>query len=124
MIARPCAQPGCPAIATTRGYCAEHARPVNAARHRALDERRGSAASRGYDHRWRGVRRWVLARRPRCADCARLGRVTLATEVHHLDGNPRNNHDDNLLSLCKPCHSRRTAAERGGGGRKSRKNAL
>lgn len=124
MTARPCAQPGCPAIATTRGYCAEHARPIESARRRMHDDRRGTAAARGYDHRWRQVRASVLARRPLCEDCARLGRVTAATEVHHMDGDTRHNADDNLMPLCKPCHSRRSVSVRGGAGQKFKSKAL
>ena len=107
-LARPCREPGCPAVATHRGWCAEHAGPAEAARRRRYDAQRASAARRGYDARWRRVRAMVLAREPRCRDCAAVGRLTLATEVHHLDGNPRNNALDNLMPLCKPCHSRRT----------------
>lgn len=107
-LARPCREPGCPAVATHGGWCAEHARTAEAARRWQHDAQRGSAASRGYDARWRKVRAMVLAREPRCRDCAAAGRVTLATEVHHLDGNPRNNALDNLVPLCKSCHSRRT----------------
>lgn len=110
-LARPCREPGCPAVATHRGWCAEHAGPAEAARRRAHDARRPSAARRGYDARWRRVRAMVLAREPRCRDCAAAGRVTLANEVHHIDGNPRNNALDNLMPLCKPCHSRRTLRE-------------
>jgi len=113
-LARPCREPGCPAVATHRGWCAEHAGPAEAARRRRYDAQRASAARRGYDARWRRVRAVVLAREPRCHDCTQAGRVTLANEVHHIDGNPRNNALDNLMPLCKSCHSRRTARERGG----------
>lgn len=122
MIARPCRQHGCPAIAVERGYCVEHAAPAEAARRREHDDRRGSSTARGYGARWQRVRASVLARRPRCEDCARLGRVTLASEVHHIDGDTRHNTDDNLMPLCKGCHSRRTLAGRGGGEQKFEKH--
>lgn len=110
----PCREPRCPAIAVARGYCAEHAGPAESARRRRHDARRGSAAQRGYGARWRRVRALVLAREPRCRDCKADGRVTLANEVHHIDGNNRNNTLANLMPLCKSCHSRRTM--RGGRG--------
>ncbi|TXH46246.1 MAG: hypothetical protein E6Q97_29990 [Desulfurellales bacterium] len=48
---------------------------------------------------------------PLCADCANAGRVVVATEVHHRVAlrNGGTHDSDNLLSLCKPCHSVRTA---------------
>jgi 5-methylcytosine-specific restriction endonuclease McrA len=35
--------------------------------------------------------------------CQRCG-ATLLLEVHHLDGNPRNNRAENLRVLCDGCH--------------------
>lgn len=124
MIARVCSVHGCPAIATDGSYCATHARSLESIRRRIHDDRRGSSTARGYDRRWRRVRASVLARRPLCEDCERDGRVTLAAEVHHVDGDTRHNTDDNLIPLCKSCHSRRTMIERGGAGRKSKKSFL
>lgn len=55
----------------------------------------------------------ALAREPLCRMCKEHGLVTAATEVDHIDGNSRNNDPDNLRSLCKPCHSGRTARDQG-----------
>jgi 5-methylcytosine-specific restriction endonuclease McrA len=33
-------------------------------------------------------------------------RRALSAQVHHLDGNPSNNHPSNLVSLCAGCHLR------------------
>ncbi|WP_404819064.1 HNH endonuclease [Ligilactobacillus animalis] len=43
--------------------------------------------------------------------CLRSGRYTQATEVHHVlpISQGGTNAQDNLMSLCKPCHSRITA---------------
>lgn len=38
-------------------------------------------------------------------------RITPATDVDHIDGNPRNNAPANLRPLCHSCHSRRTATD-------------
>ena len=59
-----------------------------------------------------------LAAEPLCHDCKQGGAInggggviTVATEVHHIvalrDGGT--NDLDNLMSLCKTCHSKRTA---------------
>ena len=78
---------------------------------RQVDERRGSASSRGYDRRWQRIRAMYLRAHPLCVDCQAGRRTTAATEVHHIvalrDGGT---HDDgNLMALCKSHHSTRTA---------------
>jgi 5-methylcytosine-specific restriction protein A len=80
---------------------------------RRFDARRGSAASRGYDHNWRKVRAFHLQAEPLCRFHAERGDVVAAIEVDHIDGNSRNNDDRNLRSLCKSCHSARTARDQG-----------
>ena len=58
---RPCAKPGCPNLAwPPERYCKEHKREVQ----RQMDAERGSAAARGYGHRWRRLRAMVLAEHP------------------------------------------------------------
>jgi len=32
-------------------------------------------------------------------------------EIHHIDGNPRNNKPNNLIALCGTCHNRATKRE-------------
>lgn len=113
-LMRPCLEPGCPAVATERGRCAEHAAPAEAERRRTHDARRGSSTARGYGYRWQKLRAMVLRREPRCRDCSAAGRVTLAEQVHHIDGNSRHNALENLMPLCASCHSRRTNAENRG----------
>lgn len=63
---------------------------------------------------WRAIREQVLAREPLCRDCSALGYVTPANEVDHQDNQTANNTPENLAPLCKPCHSRRTAAREAG----------
>lgn len=65
---------------------------------------------------WRAIRADVLAEQPLCRHCEQANRVTVATEVDHVDGNDSNNDRANLQGLCKPCHSRKTAAENQGFG--------
>lgn len=38
--------------------------------------------------------------------CEICGKKTEETEVHHIDRNPKNYNDDNLIELCKECHKR------------------
>lgn len=76
-------------------------------------DRRPSPTRRGYGRAWQKLRATFLAYYPLCHDCLNRGIATVATEVHHL----RKHHGaaellfdwNNLLALCKSCHSRRTA---------------
>ena len=58
---------------------------------------------------WRTLRAAVLREHPLCALC----RTAMASEVDHVDDDPANNDRANLSALCKPCHSRKTNADRG-----------
>jgi len=66
--AKPCRSPACAGLAVCgSAWCAAH-RPagaaVLAATRAALDTRRGSAASRGYDAKWSALSRTIRARHP------------------------------------------------------------
>lgn len=63
---------------------------------------------------WQRLRAVVLAERPLCVDCFELGRLTIATDVDHDDGDPSNNERCNLVSRCHSCHSAKTMRERHG----------
>lgn len=71
-----------------------------------------------YDRRdWRDrISPDKLRESPLCEHCKREGRLTPATQVDHIDGDPENNAPANLASLCAPCHSLKTARENGGFG--------
>lgn len=84
-------------------------------------DRRGSAASRGYDATWRRLRAWHLTRQPLCRFCEQAGRTTLATVVDHIvpfkgREDPRRLDADNLQSLCETCHNAVKQAQDKGGG--------
>lgn len=101
-----CRSPGCPMLVTGR-YCEKHAREA--------ERQRGSSAERGYGRRWRRFRRWYLTQHPLCVQCEAEGRLTEATEVHHViavrvDASLQYE-ESNLQSLCHACHSRVTARE-------------
>lgn len=113
---RPCRADGCPELVYGEcRYCSTHAQQ----RQREYDQQRGSAASRGYDARWRKLRRLVLNRQPLCADPygvhAKRGEVVAATDVDHIVSKRTGGTDslDNLQALCHSCHSRKTVEQDG-----------
>ena len=115
----PCRYPGCPALLTTPGYCDKHLRSTR----KQQDERRGSAASRGYGARWRKARASYLGLHPLCAECQRHGRAVAASVVDHIKphkGNRKLFWDErNWQALCKRCHDAKTVREDGGFGNPS-----
>ena len=72
------------------------------------------------DPRWRKIRARKLAIDPLCEHCRLHGITRAATEVDHKDCDSGNNNFNNLSSLCKSCHSRKTALYDGGFGNKKR----
>ena len=103
---RPCRHPGCPELVDS-GYCEKHTKQEQ----RSYDKQRGTAAERGYNYRWSLIRLRFLKEFPLCYDCLALGRVEVANEVHHIEAlrDGGTNEWNNLMSLSKACHSKRTA---------------
>lgn len=80
-----------------------------------------SSTERGYGADWRRVRQAVLAAEPLCRFCAADGRVTVATEVDHIEpfqglADPLRLAPSNCRPLCQPCHRQRTARQSHGVG--------
>ena len=102
---KPCAKAGCPNL-TKETHCEAH---VNFSK-KQHDNRRGSAASRGYDAKWRKLRLAKLAENPlcECENCKRDKKVKRATLVHHiknaLDYPELRLEWDNLESMANDCH--------------------
>ena len=119
---RYCSHPGCCNLVTSSHWlCLEHWQRCARESHRRADSKRLNANARGYDKkRWRPMRDLHLSRNPLCAQCQRDDKITEAREVDHIiphKGDLRLLYDaTNLQSLCKPCHSRKTAREDGGFG--------
>lgn len=78
---------------------------------------RPSAHARGYDLKWRRIRASYLRRHPVCEE---PGCGAPAVDVDHIDGRGPlgDNTDANLRALCKPHHSRKTAMQDGGFGKR------
>jgi 5-methylcytosine-specific restriction protein A len=108
---RPCSFPGCPELVEGR-YCEKHKRKVD--RHYNRHQRDPKTAKR-YGRRWRKIRKVFLTAHPLCELCREQGRYTPAEEVHHIKPlSEGGTHDyENLMALCKSCHSRITAKEGG-----------
>lgn len=103
---KPCSYPGCPKLTNDR-YCEEHQKVMN---DRYNKYERPYNSSVRYGASWRKRRNKYIKEHPLCEECLKEGKITVATEVHHIipikDGGT---HDyDNLMSLCKSCHSRIT----------------
>ena len=104
---RPCRYPGCPNLCDSGVYCNEHAKY-------STDRRRGNAAERGYDSKWRSARALFLKKNPLCVKCRENGKLTPATVVDHIiphRGNPVLFWDrSNWQPLCKDCHDHKTGS--------------
>lgn len=109
---RPCSYPGCPELTADR-YCDKHQKQVT----KEYDQRRGSAAERGYNHEWRKARNRFLAEHPLCVMCEREGKLTPANVVDHIvphKGDKVKFWDQlNWQGLCVHHHSLKTAKEDG-----------
>ena len=104
---RPCRYHGCPRLTeSSSGYCEEHEK----VQVRQYDRSRRVEHNQRYGYRWRKLRARFLKQNPLCEQCRLNGQYTLATEVHHIkplaDGGT--NDEQNLMPLCKSCHSRIT----------------
>ena len=125
-----CAYPGCRMpVPVTEKYCAVHKQRGQAREAKFAQDResrrlryKGTSSARGYSYRWKKLRDRYIAQHPHCEECLKEGRVVLATDVDHIrphKGDIDLLYDEtNLQSLCKSCHSRKTAREDGGFGNK------
>lgn len=112
---RPCSKPGCPKLSDT-GWCDVHKQQEA---RRQFDKHRPSAWRRGYDSAWEVVRKQALLRdKWLCQEHLILGILVPAEEVDHIvpikEAPELRLELSNTRSLCKPCHSRKTATEDSG----------
>lgn len=108
---KPCRFTGCPEL-THLLYCEKHQSLVD--KHYNKYQRDPDTYKR-YGAKWRKARKQYVNENPLCELCDRNGKMTPAEEVHHIkplsEGGSHN--EENLLSLCKSCHSKLTATEGG-----------
>lgn len=124
-----CRAPSCGLLIAAPGYCDKHKKAVR----KQEDERRGTAAERGYDSKWAKARGFYLRKHPLCVYCKREGKITAANVVDHIINHKLKDaidsgdevriakaralfwDSDNWQSLCKPHHdSDKQAEDRGG----------
>ncbi|MFY9196753.1 MAG: HNH endonuclease [Bacillota bacterium] len=101
---RPCSHPGCPELTDGR-FCEPHAKQE----HRRYNKyERDPESSKRYGRKWRKIRNRYISLHPLCEQCLKEDVLTRAEEVHHIKPLAQGGtHDDeNLMALCKPCHSR------------------
>lgn len=107
----PCRFSGCSELTHSR-YCKKHQSTVD--KHYNKYQRDPETFKR-YGTRWRKIRKKYMSQNPLCILCERMGKLTPAEEVHHIKplSNGGTHNENNLMSLCKSCHSKITAAEGG-----------
>ena len=108
---KPCAYPGCPLlIPAGETYCNRH---KSERQHKYRIDKPSSW--KVYGRLWNRLRKIKLYRNPYCEICGKV-----ATEVDHIVPIRKGglNELDNLQSLCKSCHSRKTAKYDGGFGKR------
>jgi len=103
---RPCRYPGCPNLCESGVFCEEHRKEWSP------DALRGSAASRGYDSKWRSARVDFLKKNPLCVKCREQGKLNAATVVDHIRPHRGDQQlfwdKSNWQPLCKDCHDLKT----------------
>lgn len=72
-----------------------------------------STTERGYGWDWQQLREQHLKQHPLCAECESSGRTSVAEDVDHIKpfqsiNDPLRLDPDNLRSLCRACHNRKT----------------
>ena len=106
---RPCSRAGCPELTEGR-FCMRHQQEENARYNRYGRDPNTRAR---YGRNWPRIREQQLSEQPLCEMCLRGGTTTPAKEVHHIvpliEGGTHAK--ENLMSLCKRCHSRFTLEE-------------
>ena len=104
---RPCRHPGCPKLTDGR-YCEEHQKTANAQYNKY---QRDPQSNKRYGRAWKRIRDRYIKAHPLCEECQKQGKLTPAEEVHHILPLSKGGSSsaDNLMALCKACHSRITA---------------
>jgi 5-methylcytosine-specific restriction protein A len=107
---KPCAEPRCPTLVPAgQRFCPDHKRE----HYRRFNAARGTVKEQNYGNTWKKLRDYYIARNVLCVMCLSKGVTRAAEEVDHVTPRRHGGSDDtdNLQSLCKSCHSRKTARE-------------
>ena len=64
-------------------------------------------------YQWRKLRKNIIERDKYTCQCCGII-TTKGLEVDHIDTNPNNNSPDNLQTLCRDCHEKKTTQENKG----------
>jgi 5-methylcytosine-specific restriction protein A len=113
-----CNEAGCGALLDRPGYCDRHRRENAAAK-----PFEGAARSNNYNTaRWRRLAARAIRETPYCEECGASGKDGAVLEAHHREP-PRGDEgkffdENNIQTLCRPCHRRATAREIGGRNRR------
>ena len=101
-----CSYPGCGRLIDGR-YCNEHRQTTERQYNRYI---RDPNTNKRYGRAWKKFRARFLLQHPLCEQCRSEGRLTAAEEVHHILplANGGTNDENNLVALCKSCHSKIT----------------
>ncbi len=98
-----------------------HSQQIARKREKLRERQRPSSHERGYNQRWRNLRKVFLAEHPLCTMCTQNGHTKGASVVDHIiphKGDQDKFWDEsNLQALCKRHHDKKTAKERGWGKR-------
>ena len=106
----PCSYPGCPEL-TDKRYCESHEKMMN---QNYEKYNRSKSNKRRYGRAWKRIRDKYVSMHPFCEICYEKGILVETEEVHHKKPlSEGGTHDrDNLIALCKSCHSRIHAERR------------
>ena len=123
----PCREPGCSALVSIPGHCPQHTPGDLSKGARGPVETQGSPEGRPGtcrngsrlpiygSTRWRKLSKLFRSRNPLCAHCQAVGETTPAVLVDHIKeikDRPELQWDwNNLQSLCRACHDRKTSIE-------------
>lgn len=105
---RPCRMNGCSQICENgEQYCSEHKQVMNKLYNKF---QRDPKSNKRYGRAWKRIRDRYIKAHPLCEECSKKGFITPAEEVHHILPLSRGGSSDtnNLMALCKSCHSRIT----------------
>jgi 5-methylcytosine-specific restriction protein A len=119
IVQKLCHWPGCDDLAVPgHPHCEDHLARRDA--QKALRRQAAKRGSNAWSHlyqtpEWKRARLAFLRAHPLCASCAEVGLVEPAREVDHKTPHRGDRalfwDRKNWQGLCKPCHSRKTAAE-------------